>query len=193
MPTDYIRYDLLVQDALRSVVRKVMTEAARSGLPGEHHFNIAFKTQAPGRRHSAGDAPAISRRNGDHPAARILGSGGDRRRVRGQPELLAQAGAAHHSLRRHHRFQRPFRALRLQAGAAARGRTRASEADAGRARSGEERRGPVRRARRRRQSRPNPRRRRNPSKVRPRSRKSRRTARPRRSSPSTRSARNSRG
>ncbi len=48
MPTDYIRYDLLVQDALRSVVRKVMTEAARSGLPGDHHFNIAFKTQAPG-------------------------------------------------------------------------------------------------------------------------------------------------
>ncbi len=48
MPTDYIRYDLLVQDALRSVVRKVMAEAARSGLPGDHHFNIAFKTQAPG-------------------------------------------------------------------------------------------------------------------------------------------------
>jgi hypothetical protein len=48
MPTDYIRYDLLVQDALRSVVRKVMTDAARNGLPGEHHFNIAFKTQAPG-------------------------------------------------------------------------------------------------------------------------------------------------
>jgi hypothetical protein len=48
MPIDYIRYDLLVQEALRSVVRKVMAEAARSGLPGEHHFNIAFKTQAPG-------------------------------------------------------------------------------------------------------------------------------------------------
>ena len=48
MSTDYIRYDLLVQDALRSVVRKVMTEAARSGLPGDHHFNIAFKTHAPG-------------------------------------------------------------------------------------------------------------------------------------------------
>ena len=48
MPTDYIRYDLLVQDALRSVVRKVLTDAARSGLPGEHHFNITFKTQAPG-------------------------------------------------------------------------------------------------------------------------------------------------
>jgi hypothetical protein len=48
MPTDYIRYDLLVQDALRSVVRKVLTDAARSGLPGEHHFNISFKTNAPG-------------------------------------------------------------------------------------------------------------------------------------------------
>jgi hypothetical protein len=48
MPTDYIRYDLLVQEALRSVVRKVLGDAARGGLPGEHHFNIAFKTQAPG-------------------------------------------------------------------------------------------------------------------------------------------------
>src|SRR5271163_4509437 len=48
MATDYIRYDLLVQDALRSVVRKVLTDAARTGLPGEHHFNISFKTQAPG-------------------------------------------------------------------------------------------------------------------------------------------------
>jgi hypothetical protein len=48
MPTDYIRYDLLVQEALRSVVRKVLGDAARSGLPGEHHFNIAFKTQAQG-------------------------------------------------------------------------------------------------------------------------------------------------
>jgi hypothetical protein len=48
MPTDYIRYDLLVQEALRSVVRKVLGDAARNGLPGEHHFNIAFKTRAPG-------------------------------------------------------------------------------------------------------------------------------------------------
>jgi len=48
MPTDYIRYDLLVQEALRSVVRKVLGDAARGGLPGEHHFNIAFKTQASG-------------------------------------------------------------------------------------------------------------------------------------------------
>ena len=48
MATDLIRYDLLVQDALRSVVRKVLADTARSGLVGDHHFNIAFKTQAPG-------------------------------------------------------------------------------------------------------------------------------------------------
>jgi len=48
MSTDLIRYDLLVQDALRSVVRKVLSDTARSGLIGEHHFNIAFKTQAEG-------------------------------------------------------------------------------------------------------------------------------------------------
>jgi uncharacterized protein len=48
MATDLIRYDLLVQDALRSVVRKVLADTARNGLVGEHHFNIAFKTHAPG-------------------------------------------------------------------------------------------------------------------------------------------------
>jgi uncharacterized protein len=48
MATDLIRYDLLVQDALRSVVRKVLSDTARNGLVGDHHFNIAFKTQAPG-------------------------------------------------------------------------------------------------------------------------------------------------
>jgi uncharacterized protein len=48
MSTDLIRYDLLVQDALRSVVRRVLADTARTGLLGDHHFNIAFKTQAPG-------------------------------------------------------------------------------------------------------------------------------------------------
>jgi hypothetical protein len=48
MATDLIRYDLLVQDALRSVVRRVLADTARNGLIGDHHFNIAFKTQAPG-------------------------------------------------------------------------------------------------------------------------------------------------
>jgi uncharacterized protein len=48
MPTDLIRYDLQVQDALRGVVRKVLADAARDGLPGEHHFYITFRTDAPG-------------------------------------------------------------------------------------------------------------------------------------------------
>jgi hypothetical protein len=48
MSTDLIRYDLQVQDALRSVVRKVLADAARDGLPGEHHFYITFRTHAPG-------------------------------------------------------------------------------------------------------------------------------------------------
>jgi len=50
MPTDIIRYDLLVQEALRSVVRKVLTDAAQHGLPGDHYFYITFRTDAPGVR-----------------------------------------------------------------------------------------------------------------------------------------------
>ncbi|HEY8160971.1 SspB family protein [Methylocystis sp.] len=49
MATDLIRYDLLVQDAMRSVVRKVLGDVAASGyLPGDHHFTISFRTDAPG-------------------------------------------------------------------------------------------------------------------------------------------------
>jgi len=45
---DQIRYDLLTQKALRSVVRSVLTDAAKKGLPGDHHFYIGFDTHAPG-------------------------------------------------------------------------------------------------------------------------------------------------
>jgi hypothetical protein len=48
MATDLIRYDVLVQQALRSVVRKVLADGARDGLPGTHHFYISFDTNAPG-------------------------------------------------------------------------------------------------------------------------------------------------
>jgi uncharacterized protein len=47
---DQIRYDLLTQQALRGVVRSVLTDAAKKGLPGEHHFYITFDTKAPGVR-----------------------------------------------------------------------------------------------------------------------------------------------
>ena len=50
MANDLIRYDLLVQDALRGVVRRVLSEVAKEGLPGEHHFYITFRTGAPGVR-----------------------------------------------------------------------------------------------------------------------------------------------
>jgi hypothetical protein len=53
MAEDMIRYDILAQDALRGVVRKVLSETARTGLPGEHHFFIEFSTHAPGVRVSS--------------------------------------------------------------------------------------------------------------------------------------------
>jgi hypothetical protein len=50
MATDHIRYDILAQAALRGVVRTVLADAAKKGLPGEHHFKITFNTTAPGVR-----------------------------------------------------------------------------------------------------------------------------------------------
>lgn len=50
MSTDLIRYDLLVQEALKGVVRRVLTDAVRDGLPGEHHFYISFRTDQSGVR-----------------------------------------------------------------------------------------------------------------------------------------------
>ena len=54
MPNDLIRYDLLVQEALCGVVKKVLGDIARNGeLPGDHHFYITFRTHAPGVRLSS--------------------------------------------------------------------------------------------------------------------------------------------
>jgi hypothetical protein len=52
-PEDLIRYDVLAQEALRGVVRKVLQEVARTGLPGEHHFYVTFDTTFSGVRMSA--------------------------------------------------------------------------------------------------------------------------------------------
>ncbi len=44
-----IPYDEIVQEALRAVVSRVLGPVSASGaLPGEHHFYISFRTQAPG-------------------------------------------------------------------------------------------------------------------------------------------------
>ena len=48
MAEDQIRYDILAQEALRGVMRKVLAEVARTGLPGNHHFFITFDTTHPG-------------------------------------------------------------------------------------------------------------------------------------------------
>lgn len=49
MADDMIGYEHLMQDALRSVVRAALNEAASPrGLPGKHHFYITFRTHAPG-------------------------------------------------------------------------------------------------------------------------------------------------
>lgn len=45
---DRIDYPRLVQDALRGVVRQAMEQVAESGLPGDHHFLIGFRTEHPG-------------------------------------------------------------------------------------------------------------------------------------------------
>lgn len=48
MTETYIDYDAKVQDALRSVVKTVLKDTERDGLQGDHHFYVAFKTQADG-------------------------------------------------------------------------------------------------------------------------------------------------
>lgn len=46
--TDRFQYDALVDDALRSVVRRVLLMVAEKGLPGSHHFYISFRSGHPG-------------------------------------------------------------------------------------------------------------------------------------------------
>ncbi len=46
-PDSLIPYDEIVQEALRAVVGRVLTQVASEGLPGSHHFYITFKTNAP--------------------------------------------------------------------------------------------------------------------------------------------------
>jgi hypothetical protein len=65
MATDHIRYDILAQEALRGVVRTVLADAGKKGLPGEHHFKITFATTAPGVRLS-------DRMRGQYPEAMTI-------------------------------------------------------------------------------------------------------------------------
>ncbi|MGB4102380.1 MAG: ClpXP protease specificity-enhancing factor SspB [Alphaproteobacteria bacterium] len=48
MTDDLLRYDKMVEKALRDVVRNALNAVAAEGLPGEHHFYISFATAFPG-------------------------------------------------------------------------------------------------------------------------------------------------
>ena len=48
MTEDLLRYDLMIEAALRDVVRETLASVAQNGLPGEHHFYITFLTNFPG-------------------------------------------------------------------------------------------------------------------------------------------------
>ena len=48
MTDNVIKYDEKVQAALIGVVRDILIETEKNGLPGEHHFYITFQTTHPG-------------------------------------------------------------------------------------------------------------------------------------------------
>ena len=48
MEEDPLRYDLWIEEALRTVIRRTLKYAVSEGLPGEHHFYITFRTDDDG-------------------------------------------------------------------------------------------------------------------------------------------------
>ncbi len=47
MSDDDLKYDRMVEDALRGVLKTALEQAAEQGLPGDHHFYITFRTTHP--------------------------------------------------------------------------------------------------------------------------------------------------
>ena len=48
MSNDYLNYEKLVEDALRTVVREALKVVSSEGVPVGHHLYISFRTQADG-------------------------------------------------------------------------------------------------------------------------------------------------
>lgn len=48
MAKEILEYSVMVEAALRAVVRQALAEVAEAGLPGNHHFYITFRTGFPG-------------------------------------------------------------------------------------------------------------------------------------------------
>ena len=60
---------------MRGVLRKVLADVAETGyLPGDHHFTISFRTDAPGVTNFAAPRRAMAAGDDDHPAASIFRS-----------------------------------------------------------------------------------------------------------------------
>lgn len=47
-PVPSLRYDVIIEQALRGVVKHVLQEVVQHGLPGAHHFYITFRTKDAG-------------------------------------------------------------------------------------------------------------------------------------------------
>ena len=86
MIKDGLRYDKMVESALRGVVRDAIGFAVANGLPGGHHFYITFKTARPGSRWAT-TARAIPRRDDHRHRASILGSHGRARDFAVYPQV----------------------------------------------------------------------------------------------------------
>jgi len=48
MAKEILQYNQMVEEALRAVVARALSEVAEFGLPGNHHFYITFRTTHPG-------------------------------------------------------------------------------------------------------------------------------------------------
>ena len=48
MTEDNLQYPLIIDQAMRGVVREVLKRVQGTGLPGDHHFYISFNTQHAG-------------------------------------------------------------------------------------------------------------------------------------------------
>ncbi len=52
MTEQFLQYPVLIDLAMRGVVRDVLRRVSASGLPGDHHFYVSFDTTFPGVRMS---------------------------------------------------------------------------------------------------------------------------------------------
>jgi|TARA_B110000263_G_scaffold14018_1_gene11586 hypothetical protein len=48
MDNKFLKYDRMVEEALRGVVRRALENTIEHGLPSDHHFYITFRTRSPG-------------------------------------------------------------------------------------------------------------------------------------------------